>query len=245
MKMFPTALPAVLAACLLSTASPAYTSSMTASGGAIRVEEPDTALDVTWALSYPIAAEGWSADALARLRALADAQVTGGDNGPAEPWIRARAKAAQERPLGERESVRRLVFSASLAFPVLTDGLAVIVYDGYEDEGGAGCHARGRFLTVRREPFGVLSFDWLTDDPAALRAAIVARLPETFDDTGDALPDFMPLKSGIRFRFAPYTVGPGSAGMPETTLTWDALAPLCRPEALTVLKAAVTPNKGE
>lgn len=230
---------------LFSAAALPVASGFVSECGSVVCEEEGLSVDTSWSLTYPTAAPGWSGEELTALRRLADAQITGAEACDAARWLRARAeevKASEPDPDGFS---RCLVLRADLKFPLMTDSFAAMAYDGYDYEGGAGCHACGRLLTVRRVPFGILGMDWLSDNPAALRAAVVARLKNTFDDTGAAMPDFIPVAEGIRFRFAPYTVAPGCAGMPETTLTWDTLSPLCRPESLAVLKAAaITSTKG-
>lgn len=122
-----------------------------------------------------------------------------------------------------------------------------IIQDGYDNEGGCGCHTTGDFYVLSVPELTRMKPEWfITDLPAAHRM-ILEKL-KVIHDLEDAwvdeslkagFPDFFPVPQGIRFRYDPYTIQAGCFGMMETTLSWKKLASVTDATRLAELQASV------
>jgi hypothetical protein len=146
-------------------------------------------------------------------------------------------KKALEKASEQEESfqARAFDFGANLKINFVTDGYIGYTLQGYENEGGNGCHsytiARVISLTTGK---ALLESDLLlTNNFIKLRDFIIKKSvakskvdPKNLE-TGDFFGGgtFMLEPDGIRWYIPPYIVYPGCAGVVDVLLTWDELAP--------------------
>lgn len=207
---------------------------------------------VRWKADYPVALPGWSASELAALWARLDGLCFAAGGAPATPeGLLARVAAKVATPEGEGLTARALEAIAEVRLPFASKDWVGVVYDGYDNEGGNGCHARGELLLLAREGLRPMPLGWFVTDEAGLRRAVVRRLAKALEKEGHtpfagefseeeawkAAPDFLPTPEGVRFRYDAYTILPGCYGLPEVTVPWSALVPFCDADRLTELKS--------
>lgn len=243
---------------------------LVARGGAVRSLVREGAfsgepVEVRWRAEYPVDIPGWSGEELAALWAHIDAlcflpsfcpREAIEAAKPARPAYllgRLARKLAAARETEEISPCALEVF-AEVRVPFATKDWVGLAYDGYENEGGNGCHALGSLALLARKDLGPMPLTWFVRDVAGLRHAVIDRLERklTAEEEGDvppfagmfskesalkAEPDFFPTPEGIRFRYGAYAILPGCYGLPEVTVPWLELVPFCDADRLTELKS--------
>lgn len=220
-------------------------------------------VDVRWEAEYPVAIPGWS---LADLRALWGV-IDGYCFLPSYCTEECIEAAKPARPAGLLERVaekltvpstagiseRALDVIAKVRVPFASKDWVGIVYDGYDNEGGNGCHSEGDLCILARKGLEPMPLSWFVRDVPGLKREVIRHLEgvllkggQNTPPFGDswpraeaeaATPDFFPTPEGVRFRYSAYEILPGCFGLPGVTVPWDVLAPFCDTARLAELKA--------
>ncbi len=140
-------------------------------------------------------------------------------------------------PEDDSLTMRAFDFGANLTIRFAASGYVGYVLEGYENEGGNGCHsyviARVLSLATGLE---VTETDFMTQKglasfPKAFYDLIIRKgdvrecLIGTEDDTKAALGNFVFEPEGIRWWLPPYSLFAGAAGVQDMLMTWKDLKP--------------------
>ncbi len=214
--------------------------------GACTVTEDGLAVHVAWDLEVPVQVKGLNAIQTAKLRqmmyadafgeALADdGQLQAAPSDALQEWIYqkmldvARLRGVSTAGALDIAAYARMVFAGKKWL-----GYA---YSGYLNQGGNGCHQRValRVLSIPElEPMKLAEgirpgqcdrfVAWLAE--RAGRANGLQEKPALPADP--SLTDFMPYREGVAFRFRPYSVFCGAAGVVGVMVPWEELKPWFR-----------------
>lgn len=221
-------------------------------------------VDVRWKAEYPVAISGWSGAELAALWARIDAycflpalcsEEAVKAALPARPEGVLRRVAEKLAAASETDAVsgRALDVIAEVRVPFASKDWVGLVYDGYDNEGGNGCHAVGALEVLSRKDLAPMPWTWFIKDVPGARREILRRLAEARRDDfpedkrladeafwkacEDNPEGFLPTLEGVRFRYPAYSILPGCYGLPEVTVPWVALVPFCDADRLTELRS--------
>lgn len=244
---------------------------LVAHGGAVRSlvrtgSFKEGEVDVRWEVAYPVGIEGWSIADLKALWKTIDRYVfppesITHEDSPCTPaqtltWVAEKLMSNKEAT-GATE--RALTIATTVKVPFADKEWVGLDIEDYMNEGGNGCHASGRLVLLSRETQRAMEPAWFAKDEEALRKLVVRHLEQalilkdkegkspfagdlyTKDKAEDYEPYFLPVPEGLRFRYHAYEILPGCFGLPEVTVPWEALAPVCKAERLARLKALVAP----
>lgn len=204
-------------------------------------------IDIRWDVDMPVQLDGWTAETLPALQ-----QKVG-----SIAWAMRGYTDNPNPPTDFDSFVKRITDSTYAGTPLdvatrvkiafATPKWVGIVQDGYDNEGGCGCHTTGDFYVLSVPELQRMKPEWfITDLPAAHRM-ILEKL-KVIHDLEDSwveeaikadFPDFFPVPNGIRFRYDPYTIQAGCFGMMETTLSWKKLASVTDAARLAELQTCV------
>lgn len=215
-------------------------------------------VDVRWEAEYPVAIPGWS---LADLRALwgvidgycflpsyGSEERVEAATPPCPAGLLERVAEKLTVPSTAGISERALDVIAKVRVPFASKDWVGIVYDGYDNEGGNGCHSEGDLCILARKGLEPMSLSWFVRDVPGLKREVIRYLekdsgPVPFGavwpraEAEAATPDFFPTPEGVHFRYSAYEILPGCFGLPGVTVPWDVLAPFCDTARLAELKA--------
>ncbi len=217
-------------------------------------------VDVRWKADYPVDLPGWSAAELSALWRYVDdccflpshcSDEALEASKPARPEVvLRRAVEALDVPEEEGASARWRDMLAEGRIPFSSKDWVGVAFDGYDNEGGNGCHSYGKLAVLSREGLHPMPLEWFVRDGVGLRREILRRIEAAFKKKGEAWakgcffeepekadPDFLPTPKGVRFRYGAYSISPGCYGLPEVTVPWKDLVPFCDANRLTELNA--------
>ncbi len=222
--------------------------------------------DVRWDAEYPVAIPGWSMAELEALWQKIDeycflpsfcSEEYYESAKPARPaFVLGRVvERLTSAETGETTRHYSLDVIAEVKIPFASKDWVGFVFDGYENEGGNGCHALGMLAVRDRKTLEPMPLEWFVRDVPGLKRHVLQSLAtklaaededfserEALLEKVESTPSFIPTPEGVRFRYASYEVLPGYYCLPEVTVPWRELIPFCDANRLTELNALSFPR---